>query len=87
MRYKENHNKQCMLINWETSVCIAKIVQFTLNQISKLASMMIRECENLIYQHQIVKINNKERMSSFNYEIYMTKKHKLYCFILVPCNS
>ena len=49
--------------------------------------MMIRECENLIYQHQIVKINNKGRMSSFNYEIYMTKKHKLYCFILVPCNS
>ena len=30
--------------------------------------MMIREYENLSYQHQIVKINNKGRMSSFKYD-------------------
>ena len=34
--------------------------------------MMIREYENLSHQHQSVKINNKGRMSNFNYEIFMT---------------
>ena len=49
--------------------------------------MMTREYENLSYQHQIVKINNKGRMSSFKNEIFMTRKPKLYCLILVPYNS
>ena len=49
--------------------------------------MIFTEYENLSHQHQIVKINNKRKMSSFNYEIFMTEKPKLYCFISVPCNS
>ena len=48
---------------------------------------MIREYDNLSHQHQIVKINNKERMSNFNYEIFIIEKPKLYCFISVPYNS
>ena len=62
-----------MLINWGTLVCIIKIVKFTLNQICKPAGMMVGELGNLSNQHQIVKIDNKGRIWSYNYKILWLK--------------